>query len=128
MGAVELQRLRRFGFSSCFSETGRHVAGMSLNCCEQRVFDYLQSHPDERHHWRGKFQSVTKASVDDHVAAARLELELWRYYEERSAVASPFKEAVQFEGLRRTSMKNLAELLIRLWTEPRPKKKAAADF
>lgn len=101
---------------------------MSLNRCEQRVFDYLQSHPDERQHWQGKFQSVTKASADDHVAATRLELELWRYYEERSAVASPFKEAVQFEGLRRTSMKNLAELLIRLWTEPRPKKKPAQEL
>jgi hypothetical protein len=95
---------------------------MSLNRCEQRVFDYLQCHPEERHHWQDKFQALTKASADDHVAVARLEPELWRYYEERSQVASPFKEAVQHEGLRRTSMKNLAELLIRLWTEPRPKK------
>jgi hypothetical protein len=67
---------------------------------------------------------VTKATGDDHVAAARLEAELWRYYEERSAVAAPFKEAARMEGLQRTSMRNLAELLIRLWTEPRPKKKA----
>ncbi len=97
---------------------------MSLNRCEQQVFDYLQGHPEERHYWQMKFQTVTKAAADDHVAATRLESELWRYYEERSAVASPFKETVQREGLRRTSMKNLAELLIRLWVEPRPKKKA----
>lgn len=96
---------------------------MSLNRCEQRIFDYLQKHPEERHHWQGKFQAVTKAASDDHVAAALLEPELWRYYEERSAVAAPFKEAARHEGVRRTSMKNLAELLIRLWTEPRPKKK-----
>jgi hypothetical protein len=98
---------------------------MSLNRCEQRVFDYLQRHPEERHYWQGKFQAVTKAVGDDHVAATRLETELWRYYEERSAVATPFKEAVQHEGLRRTSMRNLAELLIRLWIGTSPKKKPA---
>jgi hypothetical protein len=96
---------------------------MSLNRCEQRVYDYLQHHPEERHYWQGKFQSVTKAIGDDHVAATRLETELWRYYEERSAVAAPFKEAARNEGLQRTSMRNLAELLIRLWGEPKPKKK-----
>ncbi len=97
---------------------------MSLNRCEQRVFDYLQKHPEERQFWMGKFHSAAKTAGDDHVAAARLEVELWRYYEERSAVASPFREAAQSEGLRRTSMRNLAELLLRLWTEPRPKKKS----
>ena len=96
---------------------------MSLNRCEQRVFDYLQRHPDERHYWQGKFQRVAKAASDEHIAVEQLEPELWRYYAERSAVAAPFKEAVQHEGLHRTSMKNLTELLIRLWMEPRPKKK-----
>ena len=99
---------------------------MSLNRCEQRVFDYLQSHPDERHHWQEKFQRLAKASDDERFATEQLEPELWRYYVERSAVASPFKEAAVAEGLRRTSMKNLAELLMRLWTEPKPKKKPAA--
>jgi len=99
---------------------------MSLNRCEQRVFDYLQRHPEERHYWQGKFQSVAKAVGDDHVAVTRLEPELWRYYEERSTVAAPFKEAARMEGLQRTSMKNLAELLIRLWVEPKPKKKNAS--
>lgn len=120
-----MQRHRRTGLCGCFSTTGLHVADMSLNSCEQRIFDYLQRHPEERHHWQRKFQTVTKAANDDHVAAAQLEPELWRYYEERSAVAAPFKEAAGREGLRRTSMRNLAELLIRLWTEPRPKKKPA---
>ena len=99
---------------------------MSLNRCEQRVFDYLQRHPDERHYWQGKFQRVAKAARDEHNAAEQLEPELWRYYEERSAVAAPFKEAARLEGLKRTSMKNLAELLLRLWVEPRPKPKSAA--
>jgi hypothetical protein len=96
---------------------------MSLNRCEQRVFDYLQRHPDERHYWLGKFQRAAKAAPNEHVAVEQLEPELWQYYKERSAVAAPFKEAAQVEGLQRTSMKNLAELLIRLWVEPRPKKK-----
>lgn len=94
---------------------------MSLNRCEQRVFDYLQGHVEERHFWQGKVQSACRAAPDDHAAAHRLEAELWRYYEERSAVAAVFKEAVKNEGLKRTSMRNLAELLIRLWTAPRPK-------
>jgi hypothetical protein len=97
---------------------------MSLNRCEQRVFDYLQRHPDERHHWQGKFQRLAKATNDERIAIEQVEPDLWRYYVERSSVASPFKEAVAAEGLSRTSMKNLAELLMRLWTEPRTKKKS----
>ena len=96
---------------------------MSLNRCEQRVFDYLQRHPDERQFWQDKVQKTSKASDNDHVAAAQLEPELWRYNVERSAVAAPFREAARTEGMARTSMKNLAELLLRLWGLPRPKKK-----
>lgn len=100
------------------------VRGMSLNRCEQRIYDYLQSHPEERQHWLGKFQSAAKIFSDGHEVVQRLEPELWRYYEERSRVAEPFKGAARLEGLRRISMKNLAELLLRLWTEPKPQKKA----
>jgi hypothetical protein len=117
-----LQRCAARGFSGCFSGARLHVRTMSLNRCEQRVFDYLQGHAEERHFWQAKVQSACRAAGDDHAAAQRLETELWRYYEERSAVAPIFKEAARIEGLRRTSMRNLAELLIRLWTEPRPKK------
>ncbi len=99
---------------------------MSLNPCEQRIYDYLQSHPEERQHWQGKFQSALKIFSDDPTLILRMEPELWRYYEERSAVAEPFRRVAQAEGLRRTSMKNLAELLLRLWTEPRAKKAQAA--
>jgi hypothetical protein len=123
MEKVRLQRLRKRRFCSCFSGGASHVGRMSLNRCEQRVFDYLQRHTEERHFWQTKLQALAKAAPDDHVAVARVEPELWRYYEERSAVAEPFKEAAKHDGLQRTSMKNLAELLIRLWTEPRPKKK-----
>lgn len=96
---------------------------MSLNRCEQMVFDYLQGHPDERHHWQGKVRAAVQASADSHVAADRLQADLWQYVVERSAVAEPFRGVAVREGLRRTSMRNLAEYLIRLWTEPRPKRR-----
>lgn len=97
---------------------------MSLNRCEQRVFDYLQKHQDERHYWQTKFQRAAKVSLDERVVVDELEPELWRYYRERSEVVPLFKEAVRHEGLGRTSMKSLAELLLRLWVEPRPKRPA----
>ena len=96
---------------------------MSLNRFEQRIFDYWQRHHDERQFWQRKVQEIVKRLGDDHAAAAQLDGELWRYYVERSGVVAVFKEATRHEGLRRTSMKNLAELVIRLWVEPRPKKK-----
>ncbi len=96
---------------------------MSLNPAEQRVFDYLQTRPDEGRFWREKVRTIAAAPEGVETIAARLERELWRSYEERSATASPFREAALREGRARTSMRNLAELLLRLWTEPRPKKK-----
>lgn len=96
---------------------------MSLNRSEQRVYDYLQGHKEERQYWLNKVQSLCRREPDEHAAAAQLAGDLWRYYEERSSVAEPFKTAARLEGHQKTSMRNLAELLIRLWTEPRPKKK-----
>jgi len=100
---------------------------MSLNRSEQMIFDYLQRHVEERQYWQEKVRAEARRSPDDHVAADRLQVELWRYYVERSAVVAPFREVAQREGLPRTSMRNLAEYLIRLWTAPRPKPKPAAD-
>ena len=100
---------------------------MSLNRFEQRIFDYWQGHRDERQFWQEKVRGLVKTLNDDHAVAARLDGELWRYYEERSGVVPVFKEAARHEGLRRTSMKNLAELVIRVWVEPRPKKKKPAE-
>lgn len=87
------------------------------------VFDYLQGHPDERQYWQGKVRAAVRAGPDNHVAADRLQSDLWAYVVERSAVVEPFRSSAQREGLRRTSMRNLAEHLIRLWTEPRPKRR-----
>ena len=97
---------------------------MSLNSREQMIFDYVQSHPDERHSWVEKVQKTSVQATDEYEAARLLEDPLWRYFEERSAVASPFKEAAKREGVRRTSMRNLAEYLVRLWAPPRIKKKS----
>ncbi|HEY0945631.1 MAG TPA: hypothetical protein VGD81_10200 [Opitutaceae bacterium] len=100
---------------------------MSLNRSEQMVYDYVQAHPEERHFWTEKVRRVAAQSPDDHAAATQLADQLWAYYEERAGVVSPFREVVKREGLRRMSMRNLAEYLLRLWTVPRPKKKPAAD-
>ena len=96
---------------------------MSLNLCEQRVFDHLQGRREEGQHWREKVRTLAKETGGGFALASRLEAELWRYYEERSAVAEPFRSAARREGLRRTSMRNLADLLVRLWTDPRPRPK-----
>lgn len=110
-----------------FGRHGARLAAVSLNRSEQRIYDYLQGHPEERQFWQEKVRGAVKNSADDHAAADRLQRDLWAYYVERSAVAEPFREAARREGLQRTSMRNLAEYLIRLWTAPRPKPKRTDD-
>lgn len=97
---------------------------MSLNRSEQLVFDYLESHPEEKRFWQDKVITTARGQ-DPHVAAARLAEALWSYFEERSAVAEPFLGRARHEGVRRISMRNLAELLLRLWAPP-PKKRPTA--
>ncbi|HEY3755038.1 MAG TPA: hypothetical protein VGL42_02700 [Opitutaceae bacterium] len=94
---------------------------MSLNRNEQRVFDYLQLEAEERHYWQHKVQSFASTAADDFSAAARLETALWSYYIERAGVVPSFRAAASREGLQRTSMRNLAELILRLWGPIRPK-------
>jgi hypothetical protein len=98
---------------------------MSLNRNEQMVYDYLRSQPDERRHWESVIKREAGRAGDSHAAAFTVEGELWRYYVERSDVAEPFRSQVRREGLARTSMRNLAELLIRLWAPPPAKKPQA---
>jgi hypothetical protein len=52
---------------------------------------------------------------------------LWRYYVERSAVVSDFKQIAEREGLRRVSFRNLAEFLLRMWVPLRPVKRPLAE-
>jgi hypothetical protein len=95
---------------------------MSLNRCEQMLYDYIQRSPDERHYWTGKVQAIVRESADTPSTVARIDSELWRYYLERSEVAPVFVAAARAYGTKRVSLKNLAEHLVRMWTEPKPKK------
>lgn len=101
---------------------------MSLNRCEQRIEDYLQSHKEERQFWQAKVRTIVAGETELSKAASRIEIELWRYYVERSGVVPSFKQAVLHEGSARTSLRNLAELMIRLWTEPRKKPKPRVEI
>lgn len=94
---------------------------MSLNRTEQFVFDYLQRNPEEKHHWTQKVRVVAGGAANEHAAAATLDAELWHYFRERCAVAEPFRQFSQ-AGMQRTSFRNLAEHLIRLWTPPKAKR------
>ena len=100
---------------------------MSLNRSEQILHDYVLGHKDERQHMQDKVRAIVAASAQIHEAVARIDSELWHYYEERSAVAPVFVAAARAYGLKRTSMKNLAEYLIRLWTDPKPRKPAGTE-
>jgi hypothetical protein len=91
---------------------------MSLNRSEQLIYDYLHAHPDELRHWQDRVRGTARQRADVHAAATALEHDLWSYYLERAAVAEPFRSAARTQGLARTSMKNLAELLLRLWAPP----------
>jgi hypothetical protein len=91
------------------------------------LYDYVQGQGEERQYWRDKVHSIVRELPDAAAAAARLDSELWRYYLERSEVAPVFIASARAHGLKRTSMKNLAEYLIRMWTEPRPKRPSAGD-
>jgi hypothetical protein len=93
---------------------------MSLNRAEQRLFDYIQAQAEERQYWMRKVQSMSAEAADPAEAAARLDRELWRYNVERSAVVPVLREAASREGMGRVSMRNLAELILRLWTAPKP--------
>lgn len=113
------------GFAVVFRRSVRTVSlKMSLNRAEQMTFDYLRGNPDENRHWLEKVKAISARARDPHAAAIELEDALWSYYEERSAVASPFREVAHREGLRRTSLRNLAEYLLRVWAPVKVKPRA----
>ena len=61
---------------------------MSLNRFEQLVFDYIRGHPDERQYWQDKVRRIVTQADSIHQAAARLDGEFWRYFEERSSAVA----------------------------------------
>ena len=97
---------------------------MSLNRIEQALFDYIRTHPEERQYFHHKVQNIVGGSDGYPAAAARIDSELRRYCDERRAVVPSFLGGELPPGPNRTSMRNLAEFLIRQWTEPKPRKPA----
>ncbi|MBI3884951.1 MAG: hypothetical protein HY302_04385 [Opitutae bacterium] len=94
---------------------------MSLNRYEQTVFDYLGSHPDELRHWRMKVAEAAAQPREAGELSRSLERELWLYFEERAQHTPVFRQLTA-GGVRRVSLLNLAEHLLRLWGPP-PKAK-----
>ena len=97
---------------------------MSLNRCEHDLLDYVQRNPDERHYWEHKVRRLIGEQPDGHAVATSLEGELRRYLEERAGVLARFREYAVVPGGRRTSLRNLADFLIRMWSPPKPAKAA----
>ena len=98
---------------------------MSLNRYEQAIFDYWGKEIDERRHWQAKIIEMTR-DAGSHVNHARnIERELWEYFIERSQHVAGLRD-LQTGGLRRVSLLNLAEHVIRLWGPP-PKPRKPGD-
>jgi len=105
----------------------KNPSQMSLNRYEQSIFDYWEHQPDERRHWQAKAVEATCVSGAPGDAARGLERELWDYFVERSQHVARLRE-LNAGGVRRVSLLNLAEHLIRLWgPPPKPKKPASAE-
>jgi hypothetical protein len=95
---------------------------MSLNRYEQLMFDYWEMQPDERRHWQAKVAAATQGAAEPGEVARALERELWEYFVERAQHVARFRE-LDTGGLRRVSLLNLADHVIRLWgPPPKPKK------
>jgi hypothetical protein len=109
---------------SCYYGRWLHRGGVSLNRREQQLFEYIGANRDERQFWENKVRVFDAKSPDRAEVARLIESELWRYFLERSAVVPIFKEAAEREGLRRMSMLNLAEHLMRIWLPPRVAKRS----
>lgn len=95
---------------------------MSLNKYEQTLFDYINRHPEERRYWQAKLHANTRVPGDPAGTTRALERELWEYYTERSQQVPVLRE-LNAGGLRRVSLLNLTEYLLRTWgPPPRPGK------
>ena len=95
------------------------MAHVSLNRCEQLLFDYVEKNPDERQFWMHKVRGVAHLWASPHLVAERLEGDISRYFQERANVVSELKEFVRHQGGQRTSMRNLAEHWLKLWVIPK---------
>jgi len=95
---------------------------MSLNRYEQTLFDYIDRHPEEKRYWHAKLHETAARLVEPGSAARELEREMWEYYIERSQHVPVLRE-LNSGGIRRVSLLNLTEYLLRRWgPPPRPRK------
>ena len=95
---------------------------MSLNRYEQTMFNYWQKQPDELRHWQAKVIAAAQIAAGPGQVARDLERELWAYFVDRSEYVAIFRD-LSPGGVRRVSLLNLAEYLLRLWVAPpKPKK------
>eukprot|EP01035_Chromulina_nebulosa_P034047 gene34047-45638_t len=111
-----MQRRGDARICSCFSSEATHGGGMSLNRCEQRIFDYWQGHVSERQFWQEKVRGLAKSTGDDFIAAARLDAlvdsgELMGYETVTRVLPSLQTQAARIGGLPSgdTLRANLAE-------------------
>jgi hypothetical protein len=104
----------------------KNSPSMSLNRYEQAVYDYWETHPEEKRHWHTKVCEAARGETAEPGHAAReLERELWAYLVERTQHVPQFRD-LNTGGLRRISLLNLADYLMRLWgPPPKPKKPAS---
>ncbi len=100
----------------------RTFYGMSLNRYEQALGDYISRQAEERRHWQQKVADATRQLADPAATSRSLERDLWDYFAERSRHVPALRD-LNDGGMRRVSMQNLAEYLVRLWgPAPRLKK------
>ncbi|MBL9213870.1 MAG: hypothetical protein JNG83_00190 [Opitutaceae bacterium] len=98
---------------------------MSLNPFEHALFTYWERQPDERRHWQARVAELTRGSGSPVLHAPALERELWEHFRERSPHVPALRE-LNAVGLRRVSLLNLAEHVIRLWGPvPKPRRPGA---
>ena len=98
---------------------------MSLNRSAQIIYDYIRSHPDEDRHWREKAGRIATQGPDHHIAESTIVAALRDYCEERAGSLSQFRDLRQIGGFDRSTLRPLAELMVRLWGPPPNKKKAS---
>ena len=81
------------------------------------MFNYWQTEPDELQFWKTKVAAAARTVAAPGEVARSLERELWDYFVERSEHV-PFLRELNTGGLRRVSLLNLAEYVLRLWGPP----------
>ncbi|MFA5056851.1 MAG: hypothetical protein WC485_01945 [Opitutaceae bacterium] len=99
---------------------------MSLNRAEQLLFDYIQSHTEERHFWQAKVRAASQQEANELITTSALAHELRFYYRERSQAAALPGEVSFHDDVKNVSFRNMAEHMLRIWGLIRTAKRAKA--